>query len=514
MKPTARKRTILTYDQTRDREQLAVHERVIDDFIARYKGSRPRQSLFFFPGGMACQLKRSTKAFKDGVANPPFRYRLKWLNCLSLLGSALQLGMQKDPDGIFRDKGNRIVVADGAVNLRGHTPHDGLIDWCADNEIALFVFNWDWRRRQEDAARFFVERFWPLFKTRVHAAGIAQTARNFSLLGHSFGGMVVNLILRGDDPAVGRRLRRAITVATPFYGYASQAHRWFEGESYLNGDGHEGTVKMIKVIASMPGLYVLHYLDLDRTFRRDGPVLAKGTFPLGDYPSLDAPTQSRFDPWAQETDGYGRVRYPLNMGFQTDELAYSRHTFRRMAAPLDDKRFFNIRGVQLARRRRNARNDTVGSVKCGWIPRNFHPDQGSPIIDDAKVPGDGTQPAWTAHLASNDPRRCLTVAGEDVEHMFLMNDAGTLQELARILLGAKAARTSPIRARPAPRLADDGEINNFLASLRAYKKKKSRGLPSEAAIQKDLPPEVKNNLPRIARRIIEDILKRPGPART
>ena len=42
--------------------------------------------------------------------------------------------------------------------------------------------------------------------------------------------MVVNLILRATIPS--SPTWKLVTVATPFYGYAGQVHRWFEGEPF------------------------------------------------------------------------------------------------------------------------------------------------------------------------------------------------------------------------------------------------------------------------------------------
>ena len=498
---------VIGYHERRDQDQLEVYRRDIDDFIRAYQNalpSRDRQTLFFFPGGMASQLWRSTKPFREGVPNPPFRYDKMWLNLSSLLWRARKLGMEKDGAGLFRDKDNHIVVADGAVNLDGCTPHDGLIEWCRDNHVDLFVFNWDWRRRQEETARLFVREFWPLFKRRLKEEGIEQAAQNFSLLGHSFGGMIVNLILRGNDAGVARMLRYAITAATPFYGYPGQVHRWFEGEPLLNGDGKEEWVELIRVINSMPGLYVLHFLDY-QTYQRDRAALEADEFPLTDYPSVDAETGVDRDPWDQATDPRGRVRYPeQTMGFHLAELKHALRVFRRMAAPLGDKRFYNIRGVQVDDEGKPL-HDTLSAVACGWIGEQFHPKDGCPIANaKKKVPGDDTQPAWTARLASNDPARCITVRDKDVSHIFLLSNAAALRELAAILHVAPPPR----HARSLPERASSGEFERFRAWLKEYGKRRSIKEPSDQEILDVMPDDIRSNLPRIAPRIIEQLLKR------
>jgi len=501
---------VVGYHERRDEDQLKVHERAIDCFIRAYQNalaSPERKTLFFFPGGMACQLWRSTKRFKDGAPNPPLRYDKMWLTLSSLVWRARKLGMEKDRAGLFRDKGNHIVVADGAVNLNGCTPHDGLIEWCRDNNVDLFVFNWDWRRRQEDAAQFFVRKFWPLFKRRLKEAGIEQAAQNFSLLGHSLGGMIVNLILRGNDAAVAQKLRHAITVATPFYGYAGQVHRWFEGESLLNGDGKDEWIQIIRVINSMPGLYVLHFLDY-QTFERDRVVLQADEFPLTAYPSVDAETGAHHDPWSQATDPKGRVRYPEHtMGFDAAELQHALCIFRRMAAPLTDKRFYNIRGVQVDDEGKPL-DSTMSGVSSGWIREQFHPEDGCPIANSkTKVPGDDTQPAWTARLASNAPARCITIRDKDVSHIFLMSNAAALRELATILLGTHAP-PPVINLRRLPERASSAEFERFQAWVKEYGRRRSNKEPSDVQILEAMPDDIRSNLPRIAPRIIEELMAR------
>jgi hypothetical protein len=507
------------YHRRRDAEQLEVYRRDIETFIADYRhrvlltDGPARQTLFFFPGGMACQLWRSHKRFKASEPNAKLRYRRKWLDVLTLLGNALDLGMQQDADDLFRDQHEYIVVADGAVNLGGCTPHDGLIDWCNDNNVDLFVYNWDWRRRQTDCAEFFVKQFWPVFKQRVTDAGIPGAASNFSLLGHSFGGMIVKLILENNDAAVARKLKFAITAATPFYGYGAQAHRWFEGEELLNGENHDTKSRLVQVICSMPGLYVLHYLDWD-TYQRDRAQLEADAYPLKKYPSADLTTQQPFDPWQPQTAADGRVRYPIeNMHFMLSELERAHRVYRTIAKRNDDPRFFNIRGVRL--QRGGAREDTAGSVSCDWICSSFDPgrDDDKPIRDTSQVAGDNTQPAWTARLASaTNPGRVRTVTSENLTHMFLMNQRGVLEQLASILHGSEAVATTMIRPREPTVFAGDDELKEFLGWIDDFRKRKHGKPPSDEEVERDMPQKVRQNMPGIAARVIEDLLKRPQKA--
>jgi hypothetical protein len=145
------------------------------------------------------------------------------------------------------------------------------------------------------------------------------------LIGHSFGGMIVNLIPRGNDPIVAN-LARAITVATPFYGYAGRVHRWFEGDSLVNGENDIFKPDIMEVVASLPALYTLQYLD-EATYREratQSGLALDPDFPLGAYPSMDAIVGTRrADAYNPRSDG-GLVRYPAMTGSDRAGLDYAK----------------------------------------------------------------------------------------------------------------------------------------------------------------------------------------------
>ena len=86
-------------------------------------------------------------------------------------------------------------------------------------------------------------------------------------------------------------MTQAVTVASPFYGYDGQIHRWFEGEPLLNQIGpFDVTMPMIKVITSLPGGYVLPYLDYQTWLTDQQALKLDPNYPLPDYPSKDAGT--------------------------------------------------------------------------------------------------------------------------------------------------------------------------------------------------------------------------------
>jgi hypothetical protein len=241
----------VSYDDDRNAAQLAKFAQPIDDFIRRCRrNTTPRPTLFLFPGGMASRLART---------KPPFDYPVLWLNFHTLLGdAALRLWMAGDVD-----KEQNLVVADGVISILGITPYDRFLAWCEHESIDFnwFVFGWDWRRRLDRAVRFFLDIFLPHFQKRVVGAGCRDPLNDFFIVGHSFGGMVVKLIVKNLDAGRARLdgMRYAVTVATPLYGYGGQVHGFFEGEPYLNT--HYGTETMTHLIASLLGPYALMFLD-------------------------------------------------------------------------------------------------------------------------------------------------------------------------------------------------------------------------------------------------------------
>ncbi len=508
-----------SYEDTRDSEHLRLLTPAIDAFISRSQNplatasTCPRQTVFFFAGGLATQLLRATEKFRAGVTKPQtFDYEVVWVTEEGLhSGTPRNLKMHRDASGVFRDKGDRIIVASGVI----YAPlYDGFIAWCASNSLDLFVFDWDWRRRLEDTVTFFVRKFLPFFKTRVLAAGLPDPLAKFSLIGHSFGGMIVNLILRGNDPIVAN-LARAITVATPFYGYAGQVHRWFEGDSLVNGPNNIFKEDFMEVVASLPALYTLHYLD-EATYRESttqSGLALDPDVPLASYPSMDATIVTlRADPYNPKTNG-SLVRYPAMTGFDLAELDYARLQAQQLVAPMAANlaaKFYNIRGVSTESDQQTPTSNTSGNITWNWVPTSFDSPDPSPIVDGAQVPGDDTQPAWSARLATNAPARCITVKANDISHMVIMNNARTLDALASILCAPGAAMSPPVPPQPQP--ASDEDLVAFMRWLHTQPRRKTPGPRFDDPALRDLVPlEFREKLPAITLRIVMDLMKRPGP---
>jgi hypothetical protein len=425
----------MSYESVRMDEQLRVLDHSIDHFIGRYNfitllGLNPaRQTLFLFPGGMASRLKRATKAWDAaGPASQVFNYKELWVNPITLLGGeARNLRMHKTAGGELRDKGDRIIIADGVVNLFGVSPYIFFTAWCSLKQIDWFVYPWDWRRSADEVGAFFLDRFLTHFQTRVQAeCNNADPLKDYSLIGHSAGGLVVDWILRKTNPPPAG-LRKVITVAAPFYGYGGQLHRWFEGEPIANGLGGAFTNGIIRAISSFPGCYSWHFLPEGFYNANKADFQNDLACPLASYPSSDFATTNPVDPYNPQPPGQ---RYPTQAqsGFDTAELARAASLFNTLTSPLSAAQaamFVNIRGDTTA-------NNTLNTTTWELVP----PILPSPIADTSITPGDGTQPAWTTRdidLASQVLGNVITVVGGDAEHSIILDSPQTLAQVATVL---------------------------------------------------------------------------------
>jgi hypothetical protein len=251
----------------------------------------------------------------------------------------------------------------------------------------------------------------------------ANPLQHFILMGHSFGGMLVKLMLHHNDPVLAH-MTHAVTVASPFYGYDGQIHRWFEGESLLNHIGPLNvTLPMIKVITSLPGCYVLPYLDYQTFLANQLALKNDPDYPLNAYPSKDAVTGAPVDPFLP-----GAHRYPTNTGFDHNELGHALLTYQKIASAPPSAfagKFFNIRGVQ------SPSGSTTGSISWGTLAGPVNTTT-SPVGNGPGNPGDGTQPAWTARLATLGANNIVTVKG-NLDHMFIMEENHTQAAIASVL---------------------------------------------------------------------------------
>jgi pimeloyl-ACP methyl ester carboxylesterase len=489
-------------------------EAEIGRFINRYLASPDssnRRTIILFPGGLGSRLSRADSGYQDGVTGQVFHYDTAWIDCSILSGAALDLQMHGDIDSE-----NKIIVADGFVHfaLAGIRPYEDFVQWCSDRNLDWIVFGWDWRRRPHHTVDFFLNTFLPRFQQRVLSACGADPLKDCTLVGHSFGGMIVKLIMNGVNPMIDH-IKRAVTVGTPFYGYAGQLHRYFEGESELN---FEGTGHITRVISSMCGGYVLLFLDKS-TYDRDRIALAADPdYPLNDYPSSDSGNGAMVaDPYNPTMQG-NKVRYPKNYGFLSNELAIAEAAYQDVAKPLSEDRndkFFNIRAVQFEDGA--PVNRTINSVRWDWISKNFVPGiNATPIHDEYVCPGDGVIPAWSARLVSTPSNNVRTLTG-DLDHMDLMNTTEVQDELAMILelpqmmmmrRGKPVAGRRPFKKKAASPKATVAFFKG-LQTVRTRHRNDSK-LIQEQAARRYLAKYNITELRQLMRRVFIDALKTPS----
>ncbi len=308
------------YETSRDAASVFRMRIALEEFASQYgmnpSVSNKRRTIFLFPGGLASQLMRADQPFPD----PPQFYEKVWLDGGIIRGDAPRLALL--PGGV--DTEEKYVIADGCIDIPGPAdefhPYANFRQWCLANQIDLFVFAWDWRRSVQDAADFFLKIFLPMFDARF-GGQTPHPLDHFTFVGHSAGGMVIKAILNSTaDPYV-QRVKKAITVATPFYGYGGQIHRYLKGEDDLADLGLARSVT-VRIISSLPGPYEYLYLD-QQTYEANKAAFASDQdgFNLTAYPSMDRDDPTLVaDPYDAQPDDNGMVRYPLDFGFESSLL--------------------------------------------------------------------------------------------------------------------------------------------------------------------------------------------------
>jgi len=417
----------MSYETDRDTEVANKLDLAIAGFKSRYLNNftkKPRRTVFFFPGGMGSQLLRAGTPHSNG---PPYSYNVVWLDCSILSGACDDLQMQGDIDF-----GQQFIIPDGPINFPPY-PYAGFTLWCDLEGIDYLIFGWDWRRDLEFTANFFLDVFMPLFEQRVGNLS-PNPLQHLTLVAHSFGGMLLKLILnRGPSNKYVGLLNSAGTVASPFYGYGGQLPRYFIGDPDLNRIYGNQTVT--RIVSSLAAGYSLLFLD-SGTYARDGQKLQQDPrYPLPNYPILDATTGVAVDPYIFPQTNGQKVRYPQNYGFSSQMLNRGQTVYNAVARLLDPKvsaKFFNIRGVQT----RNGvdLNGTVTNQTWGWIDPDFDPNDVSHCpITDYLGPGDNTLPAWSTRFVHTPSTNVKTVRGATVDHTFMMINPKVLTLLESIV---------------------------------------------------------------------------------
>src|SRR5262245_6811647 len=433
----------MKYQDAREKAQLRALDESIDTFLEGLTGQR--QSIIFFPGGMASKLLRAKKPLEANSPPPQlsdFEDQEVWLS-LWTFGhpqlNALKLKLHKGADESYHDEDDRIIIADGCIELAGITPYDDFSAWCKANNINLLIFGWDWRLPLGDTVKFFLNKFLPRLNERLGSAG---PLKNFTLVGHSFGGMIVKLILgSGGHNLEGKT--RSITVTTPFNGTGGQIHRWFEGEPLLNHLGKRDKIDLINTLGSLPAGYTLNWLEMD-TFNAIREHLGSGDFKVENYPSKE-----QADPYNLPQPGPdGRVRYSTDLlGFSLAELNAGRDVCKKLVEKLPDedlaKKYFNIRGVQALGPDAPALERTICGTTWELISPNFDPRRDtSPIKSERELgAGDQVLAAWSTHDVTCPPKNRITVKGI-LHHSFILSSDEVQKKLGELMgLPASSIKT-------------------------------------------------------------------------
>lgn len=280
------------YDDARDQAYLQRLSADIAEFAQNYNGAQSRGTVFLFLGGLASQLVRADAAYPATPSN----YDLLWIDFWGILsGTAIDLQMAGDDDYL-----DQFILPDGAIDsiFVQPAPYDGFIQWCEGKNIDLFVFGWDWRRSSAAAANFFFDEFLPEFVAGVQNCH-PNPLSNCWLIGHSFGGMVVKQIVNQFNNPFVQQIKGAITVATPFYGYGGQLHRFFKGDPDLNfSEGSQGPTVVTKIISSLAAGYELLFLDWP-TYNANQYAFANDPegYDLTSYPIVDRNSGQPADPY-------------------------------------------------------------------------------------------------------------------------------------------------------------------------------------------------------------------------
>ena len=426
----------MTYDATLRLEQKAFNDEAIRYFCDAYRPYRP--TIVLLPGGLGSQLQWSEEPYGAASATT-FSYDRTWLDLGILIGDGLNLSMTPP-----YDKGRHIVVADGPVNvwlgLTSFAPYARFAQVLDYWGINVLVMGWDWRRPLDHSVSILRQSLLYDLPHEIQAAcGVNIFDQDFTIAGHSFGGLVVKLLLEDNDARLSG-VDRALTFGTPFYGYGGQLQRFFAGDPMLNDIYDAETVA--RIVSTFPAVYSLMFCD-HQTFVRDGGALG-----LTAYPVLDTNTHAPADPYSPQPNANPHLfRYPEFQRanwFSTELLAATASVRARMTRPLPaahTRRFHNFVGVIHDANGQPA-SSTVVAQRWGWIDsRTFEAGPSQSPISDVLGPGDDTIAAWSARLASA-PSRNIHVLRSIEDHLNMMGHNETLNELRHMILPQEAAEDS------------------------------------------------------------------------
>ncbi len=227
-----------------------------NDFAAHYRPGRP--TVVLVPGGMGSRLYKTIEPFRTGVPFPeqPVAQKI-WLSFAAVLYGDL-LGLRMTRNG--KDRGDRPVIASGEVSSEFAKKYDDTQAYFAGPDPTFpanyAVFGYDWRKLPRSGA-VYLKRFLQFLREAVAERESGDTKLNITLLGHSFGGLVIKLFLndlvdRGENPD--DWLERFISVGSPFYGTENHLQRYYKGVKYINFFTPGGRDAITDLVWTLPDL--------------------------------------------------------------------------------------------------------------------------------------------------------------------------------------------------------------------------------------------------------------------
>jgi len=158
------------------------------DSFATHQGEPLQRSLIFFPGGMGSELVRSNIVFNPGLPGGSYGYQTLWVDLMRVILEEAALLLQMNGN---QDSSNRFILANGALKNCALHPYDNVATWCTANHLDLLMVGWDFRRNADWNVNFFLQVLVPEVRRRANQRGLGDPLKGATLVGHSFGGMVV-----------------------------------------------------------------------------------------------------------------------------------------------------------------------------------------------------------------------------------------------------------------------------------------------------------------------------------
>ena len=418
----------MAYENARKLEIQDAHARRIEKFARTYKKNRP--TVVLIPGGMGSQIDRSTKPFRGNASLPFKRYDPIWMD-LGIIFDREVLQLEIKDNG--HDLDNHICIPNGPLRFLIE-PYKETADFFRSKGYNYIVYAYDWRRPIVESAGF-LKYFLTLLKSRVQDLRHEDPLPNTTLLCHSMGGLVTKVflhrVLKQNATAADVRnwMDRFVSVATPFYGAATHMTRYYKGQEPLNIIS--GTKPLARVIGTMPGPYILMFLDR-KVYARLADDLEIDRYPVRDSKHRD-----------READPYDEnlfERYPpwVKQDFLHNAASLRGAIARPLPAAVLD-RVFHFRATKLKT-----------WVELHW--KNVDGSRYDPRRDDSPISGkkgegDGTVPAWSARLVQVPDSQVFNLT-KAKSHEELPAHPETLKAVHQLIKSDKLPRSVPAPDRP------------------------------------------------------------------